>query len=306
MTVHIIQLLLWLTVARTAFSSGVTPPSRNLSILFAPSDFDIEYSLTRDYGPPLDEVGVYLTSITALEDLCFRPQSALLPDYPHIPFQSHAKWSLPQYDVYLEISSQEVRYAIWGVQYAAGALRKAGLWPLIGRFFWRGEFAGRLDFASKRFPLPPEGIEHYLAGTDRRGNVEVKGESAAAAVKTGVSFNSTMAVSQYEGARLSITPIYRGVALSARAVFGSAINIMVLGAEHGPDTYCLRLQRAGVDVIGERSAAGEPLLKYKSVIRAMGMLMPWMVTIGRFGEVDVQIRRDEVLIGRVRIERRIG
>lgn len=276
-----------------------------MSILLAPSDFDIEYSLTRDYGPPLDEIGIYMTAITALEDLCFRTQSAPLPDYPHIPFQSPVKWSLPQYDVYLEISSQQVRYAIWGVQYAAGALRKAGLWPAIGRFFWRGEFAGRLDFASKRFPLPPDEREHHLAGPDRSGSFEVKGERAVAAAMTSISSNATMAVSIYEGARLSIVPIYRGVALSARAVFGSAIDTMVLGAEHGPDTYCLRLQRAGVDVIGERSAAGEPLLKCKSVIRAMSMLMPWMVTMGRFGEVDVQIRRDEVLIGRVRIERRI-
>ena len=163
---------------------------------------------------------------------------------------------------------------------------------------------GRLDFASKRFPLPPEEMERHLARPEQSGSLEVKGEPASAAATTKISSNTTMVVSLFEGARLSIVPIYRGVALSARAVFGSAIDIMVLGAENGPDTYCLRLQRAGLEVIGERSAAGEPLLKYKSVVRAMSMLMPWMVAVGRFGEVDVQIRRDEVLIGRVRIERR--
>ena len=305
MKIRIVRLLLWWTIARTTSSSSIISQSRNLSILPAPSDFDIEYSLTRDYGPPLDEIGIYMTAMTALEDLCFRAQSAPLPDYPLIPFQSPVKWSLPQYDVYLEVSSHQVRYAIWGVQYAAGALRKAGLWPCIGRFFWRGEFAGRLDFGSKRFPLPPDKMEYHLAGADRGGNVEVKGKPAAAATNTGISPNTTMVVGLYEGARLSILPIYRGVVLSARAVFGSVIDIMVLAAEHGPDTYCLRLQRAGIEVIGEESAAGEPLLKYKSIVRAMSMLMPWMVAVNRFGEIDVQIRRDEVLIGRVRIERRI-
>ena len=190
------------------------------------------------------------------------------------------------------------------MQYAAGALRKAGLWPVIGRFFWRKNFVGRLDFASKRFPLPPDETELHLARPDWREDVEVKGEPAAAAAKASIPSNATMLVSLYEGARLSIIPIYRGVVLSARAVFGSVIDIMVFGAEHGPDTYCLRLQRAGIEVIGERGAAGEPALKYKSVIRAMSMLMPWMVAVGRFGEVDVQIRRNGVLIGRVRIERR--
>ncbi|KAL8793870.1 MAG: hypothetical protein Q9195_003596 [Heterodermia aff. obscurata] len=248
----------------------------------------------------MNEIAIYMTAVTALDDLCFRDQSTPVPDYPHIPFdQSPVKWSLPQYEVYLEISSQQVRYAIWGLQYAAGALRPAGLWPVIGRFFWSGQFAGRLDFANKAYPLPPEEANHGIT-SDKSAGVEK--ESTAAADQTGIFSNASMVVGLFEGARLSIVPVYRAASLSARAVFGKAIDIMVLGAEHGPNTYCLRLQRGGVDVIGEMSAAGEPLLKYKSLIRAMSMLMPWMVTVGRFAAVDVQIRRDEVLIGRVRFQ----
>lgn len=80
---------------------------------------------------------------------------------------------------------------------------------------------------------------------------------------------------------------------------------MVVGAEDGLDTYCLRLQRAGLDVVGQNDAVGEPLLKYKSLIRAMGMLMPWMVAMNRFGEINVEILRDAVLIGKVRIQKRV-
>lgn len=110
----------------------------------------------------------------------------------------------------------------------------------------------------------------------------------------------------FEGARLSIVPTYRGVPLSPRTVFGAVINVMVQGAEVGPDTYCVSLRRAEVEVIGAKDAAGEPLLRYKSLIRAMGMLTSWMVAMNRFGEIDVEIQRDRVLIGRMRIKKRTG
>lgn len=108
-----------------------------------------------------------------------------------------------------------------------------------------------------------------------------------------------------QAGRLRIFPSYNGVPLTARAVFGTAINVMVLGAEYGVDTYCLRLQRAEVEIFGERDAAGEPLLSYKSVIRAMSMLMSWMIRMNRFGEVEIEIRKYTMLIGRVRIKKRV-
>ena len=270
----------------------------------APSDFDIEYSMTRDYGPPMNELAIYMTTITALEDLCFRDQSATVPGYPHIPFRSPAMWSLPQYDIYLEISSQQVRYAIWGLQFAAGDVRKGGLWPVIARYFWRGDFAGRLDFANKNYPLPPEDENKSTNEQQSNSSVGAKANSSAMMSPAGIYPNTTAVTTFLEGARLTIRPAYRGVPLSPRAVFGTAIDIMVLGAEIGPDTYSQRLEWAGVEVIGEESAAGEPLLKYKSLIRAMGMLMPWMVAMDRFGEIDVEIQRDAVVIGRVRIRKR--
>ena len=271
----------------------------------APSDFDIEYSMTRDYGPPMNELAIYMTTVTALEDLCFRDQSATVPGYPHVPFRSPAIWSLPQYDMYLEISSQQVRYAIWGLQLTAGDVRKGGLWPVIARYFWRGEFTGRLDFANKKYPLPPEDESRPRSEQHSNSNLGAKASPSAMMSPPGNYSNTTAITTYLEGARLTLRPMYRGVPLSPRAVFGTAIDIMVLGAEIGPDTYCQRLERTGVEAIGEENAAGEPLLKYKSLIRAMGMLMPWMVAMDRFGEIDVEIRRDAVMIGRVKIRKRV-
>ena len=262
--------------------------------------------MTRDYGPPMHEVAIYMTTVTALEDLCFRDQSAAIPGYPHVPFRSPATWSLPQYNVYVEISSQQVRYAIWGLQLAAGAVRKGGLWPVIGRYFWRGVFSGRLDLGNKKYPLPQMEGNNSVSAKQSNASGEARTDSATMVTSPYKLLNTTTAVDLLDGARLTIVPTYKGVSLSPRAVFGTAIDIMVLGAESGPNTYCLGLQRVGVEVVGEKDAAGEPLLKYKSLIRAMSILMSWMVAMDRFGEIDVEIRRDQTLVGRVRIKKRVS
>ena len=270
----------------------------------APSEFDIEYSMTHDYGPPMNEIAVYMTVVTALEDLCFRDQSATIPGYPHLPFRSLATWSLPRYNVVLEISSLQVRYALWGLQLAAGSLREGGLWPVIARYFWRGDFAGRLDFANKDHPLPQMVESSPVGGNWSNASDDAGGNSTALVEPTDRFINTTTAIDIVDGARLTINPVFRGPPLSARTVFGAAIDVMVLGAEYGPNTYCLMLQRAGVQISGLKDADGEPLLKYKSLIRAMSILTTWMVAMNRFGEVDVDILRDSTLIGRLRIQER--
>ena len=288
----------------TVLSDGRS--TTNGSALSAPSDFEIEYSMTRDYGPPMNEIAVYMTVVTALEDLCFRDQSATIPGYPHVPFRSPATWSLPQYSVFLEISSQQVRYAIWGLQLAAGDLRKGGLWPVIARYSWRGDFAGRLDFANKKYPLPPMDESSPVGGKRSKASDEAGRKSTELVEPTDRFINTTTAIDLVDGARLTINPIFRGVPLSSRTVFGAAIDVMVHGAEYGPNTYCLNLQRAGVEIVGLKDADGEPLLQYKSLIRAMSILTSWMVAMNRFGEVDVDILRDTTLIGRVRIQKRMS
>lgn len=288
----------------TAFINPNDASKNNGSALGAPSDFDIEYSNTQDYGPPMNEIEIYMTTITALEDLCFRDQSSTVAGYPHVPFRSPTKWSLPQYDVYLEISSQQVRYAIWGLQLTAGDVRRGGLWPVIARFFWREEFAGRVEFANKAYPLPPMDDDSLGVGKLNNATNNIEVNSTVTAVSSTVVLSDTGATTILDAARLTIVPRFNGVSLSPRAVFGTAINAMVIGAEYGPNTYCLNLLRAGVHVFGMKDAAGEPLLRYKSLIRAMSMLMSWMVVQERWGEIDVDIKRDEVLIGRIRFKKR--
>ncbi|KAG7006197.1 hypothetical protein G7Y79_00015g037870 [Physcia stellaris] len=280
------------------------PP--NSSTLGAPSEFEIEYSIALDYGPTMNEIAIYMTAINALEDLCFRDQSSTIPGYPPVPFHSVTTWSLPQYAVYCEISSQQVRYAIWGLQMITGDVRRGGFWPVVGRYYWRDRFAGRVDLANKAFPLPPEDGTASI-----KGQVFVNGTGAAeknsttADVLSHIFPDSVKDENVLQAGRLRIFPRYNGVPLTARAVFGTAIDVMVLGAENGVDTYCIRLQRAEVEIVGVVDAAGEPLLRYKSVIRAMSMLMSWMVAMNRFGEVEVEIRRYALLIGKVRIKKRV-
>ena len=276
----------------------------NISSISVPSAFDIEYSITQDFGPRMNEIEVYMTAITALEDLCFRDQSATIPGYPHVPFRSPSQWSLPQYRIYLEASSRQVRYAIWGIQLTAGGVRRGGFWPVIGRFFWEERFAGRVDFANKRHPLPPGDHVHLPPGNE--SELIRKSNAKATSIRSSSDLrNATTPVDVSDTGRLTIEPTFNGVPLSPRNVFGAAIDVMVFGAEYGPDTYCLRLQRAEVDIIGESDASGSALMKYKHLIRAMSILTSWMVRMDRFGEIDVRILRDGFLIGTVRIKKRI-
>lgn len=254
----------------------------------------------------MNEIAIYMTAINALEDLCFRDQSATIPGYPPVPFHSVTTWSLQQYQVYCEISSQQVRYAIWGLQLITGGVRRGGFWPVVGRYYWRGRFAGRVDFANKAFPLPPDDGTAPIKGQVSVNATGAAETSSTTAVVLSDTFpDSIVAKNILQAGRLRIFPRYNGVPLTARAVFGTAIDVMVLSAENGVDTYCIRLQRAEVEIVGEVNAAGEPLLRYKSVIRAMIMLMSWMVAMNRFGEVEVEIRRYTLLIGKVRIKKRV-
>lgn len=254
----------------------------------------------------MNEIEVYMTAITALEDLCFRDQSAPVPGYAPIPFRSPSKWWLPQYSIYLEASSQQVRYAIWGIQLTAGGIRRGGLWPVIGRFFWREQFAGRVDFAHKAHPLPPD--DPSQSPVEKESNLVRKSEAGSTTSTGSVSVlpNATTSADVSDTGRLTIDPTFNGVPLSPRAVFGAAIDVMASGAEYGPDTSCLRLQRAEIDIIGRRDAAGNVLLKYKHLIRAMSILTSWLARINRFGEIDIKILRGGVWIGTVRIKNRVG
>ena len=276
----------------------------NTSSISVPSAFDIDYSITHDYGPPMNEIEVYMTAVIALEDLCFRDQNEPVPGYPPVPFRSPSKWWLPQCSIYLEVSSLKVRYAVWGIQLTAGGIRKAGLWPVIGRCFWDEQFAGRVDFANKRHPLPPDDDVQLLGKNASERIHKSKRKSTTVIQSSNVLRNATTAGDMDETGRLTIDPKFNGVALSPRIVFGAAIDVMVLGAEYGPDTYCLLLHRAEVEVVGKRDAAGNALMMYKHLIRAMSMLTSWLVRINRFGEIDVRILRDGVLIGTARIKKR--
>ena len=263
-----------------------------------PDEFDIEYSMTRDFGPPMNDIAIYMTAVKALENLCFRDQNAAIPGNPRAPFESLSVWSSPVDDIYLEISSLSVRYAVWALQLTAGNIGKRGWWPVIARYSWLGDFVGRLDLGNEDSPLPQ--TDGDLSSGGKLGSSNQTAVTSSAELMT----NITTANNLVDGARLTINPTYRGLPLSPRSVFGIAIDIMVLGAEYGPNTYCLSLQRTGVEVIGLNDAGGEPLLKYKSLIRTMGILMPWMVAMQRYGEIDVEIRRDSVLVGKLRIKSR--
>lgn len=243
-----------------------------------------------------------MNTIAALEDLCFRDQGASMPAYPL------ASWTLPQYNVYIDVTSQQVRYAIWGLQLTASVVRKEGFWPIIARYFWQGDFAGRVDIGNKNRPYPPTDdspLAKLSQGSVSSANTDIETNTTTNVTSSQVFVNTTAGIDLLGAARLTIVPNYNGASISPRAVFGTAINVMVLGAENGPNTYCLQLLRPEVEIRSEYDAQGQPLLKYKHAIRAMAILTEWMVMRNEFGEIDVDILRGGVLIGKARIKKRV-
>ena len=176
---------------------------------------------------------------------------------------------------------------------------------MIGRCFWEERFAGRVDFGNKRHPLPPDDDVQLPKGNQSEPIHNPKRKSTMRIPSSSVLRNATTPIDIIATGRLTIDPNFNGVPLSPRAVFGPAIDVMVLGAEYGLDTYCLLLHRAEFEVVGRRDAAGNALMMYKHLIRAMSMLTSWLVRMNRFGEIDVRILRDGVLIGTARIKKRI-
>lgn len=103
--------------------------------------------------------------------------------------------------------------------------------------------------------------------------------------------------------QLRVSPMYNGLPMTAKDIFTIALSVMVLGAEQGPKTACVRIRGDAFDMVPIFDSHGQSLLKYHSLIRAMRLLTRWMAAMNRFGEIDIELIRDEVTIGVGRLKK---
>ena len=271
-----------------------------------------------DPGPPLDEIGIYQNAVATMEDLAFMNQSAELP---YTPLDS---WSLAQYDVYLDIVSTRVQWAIYGLQMTTDLISSTtvAFRPCFGRFFLHSHYEGRVNFEQRG------AVSVYSPGAHRTSvsgvlgmnglfNKSLTGRAGAAdgldtmlltpdpddLTVTNSNDSSPETIKTLYSPQLQVMPIYNGLPMTARDIFAVALSAMILGAEKGPNTACQGIRDHGLDMIPIFDTQGHSLLKYHSLIRAMRVLTRWMVAKNRFGEVDIELTRDGVVIGIGRLKK---
>ena len=108
--------------------------------------------------------------------------------------------------------------------------------------------------------------------------------------------------------QLEVIPTYNGETMTVQDVFAIALDVMVLGAEKGPAETVSRITTRTFDMIPIHGAHGRTELRYRALVKTMRILMRWMVAQKRFAEVDVELKRDGVVIalGRLKNGLRVG
>lgn len=207
-------------------------------------------------------------------------QGAALRDQPP------RAWSLPQYDLLLDMSSGEVRFAVWALQLTVAVSYQLGYWPIKGKIFLHDVPEGWVNFQYRH--------ESKVAG------------SLGALLLNSSALNfpniTTDLGDSLTAGQLRVTPSYSGASMSAYDVFSVVLTVMVVGAETGPESPCNDIPYAGVVITPERDEQGQSLLKYRQLIKAMRIVSHWMVAKKRFGEVDFTLERDGVKIAQGRIQ----
>ena len=115
--------------------------------------------------------------------------------------------------------------------------------------------------------------------------------------------NSNSEITTLHSPQLQVVPTYNGLPMTSNYVFAIALAVMVLGAEKGPQQACTGIRDDSFDMIPIFDMQRQSLLKYHSLIKAMRVLTRWMVANNRFGEVDVELWRDGVVIGIGRLKK---
>lgn len=104
----------------------------------------------------MNDIAVFMNAVTAMEDLCFMDQGADLRNHPP------RTWSLPQYDLSIDVWTRQVRYAVWALQIIVTVSSRVGYWPVIGRLLlhdipegrWNFQYRGDLSLNSSATNIP--------------------------------------------------------------------------------------------------------------------------------------------------------
>ena len=106
--------------------------------------------------------------------------------------------------------------------------------------------------------------------------------------------------------QLKVILTYNVATIAVKDVFAIALDVMVLGAEKGPSECVSRITTATFDMLLIYSAHGQTELRYKALVKMIRVLIRQILAIKRLAEVDVEMRRDGVVVALGRLKNRVG
>lgn len=235
----------------------------------------------------MKQIDVYMTIIAALDDLCFRDQDS------YLSLSTSNRWSSPHYNLYVDAIGK-VRQVIWAMQMTTAAMTQRGFWPILGWMEWNQVAAGRIRVDRNRVLMDNGTVDHAFAADSNTTTTDTATNS------------STISSPLNLGVDLRFIATYRGVLMDTRDVFGTAIGLMVLGAERGPDSLCPELHSPDFDLWPTIDAQGESVLKMGSLVKVVPSLMGFMVSGDRFAEMDIQLLNDGVTVAQAKLKKAGG
>ena len=232
----------------------------------------------------MNDIAIFMNAVTAMEDLCFMDQGADLRNQPP------RTWSLPRYDLSIDVWTAQARYAVWALQITVTVSNRIGFWPIIGRFLLHDIPEGRWNFQYR-------GMSKSSEVDGKQGDLSLN-SSAAKFSDTTTDLEASLSAGQ-----LRVIPTFNGTPMSTYDVVSRVLAVMGVGADSGPEELCSSISIVnGFNIAPELDDRGQSLLKYRQLIKAMRILWRWMVGRERFGEIDFELQRHGSKIAQGRIQ----
>lgn len=235
---------------------------------WVPEDFEIHAIINKRGRQGMDLTGMYMNAIYAMYDMCYIEQHANIP---------RRVWSLPEFDVTVDILATEARLAIWGLQGTADADAGAGVWPLISQLMLGGEIKGHISIKPRS---ESQGSSSTLSEATNTSSVSVHPVNAVSNFDTVFDLGGEMDVHQS----------YNGADLKPQYVFSLCLRVMSYGSQFGRDNPASMIDfDEGFVLRSEVDATGRPKLRYRHLSKLMRVVAKTMVRNSRFGEMDVEL-----------------
>ena len=203
-----------------------------------------------------------------------------------LPLTPINSWSLPQYDIIVNVASTRVQWAIYGLQLTVKIISgtPVAFQPCEGRFFWQRSYQGRINFmrrgtgptsllgAHQATKSDAPDLKTFFnkslaggAGADEGLNAILW--TADPDISTIADNNSNSELTNLHSPQLQVVPTYNGLPMTSNSIFAIALAKMVLGAEKGPQQACTGIRDGSFDMVPILDTQGQSLLKFHSLIK---------------------------------------